>query len=154
MSLYILRAKPNPSGKDKYGQYAPNSQQNAEWIDIQNTSGKALNMTGVKVYDHKFDVYGRDEGRREVYKFGSWDMPVNTVVRIHSGDRVEISSLPSIDRDGANYHFFTWQPYVWNNVWGDTAEVRNSTDLLIDKASYGRNPTEGAILKRYGDHLI
>jgi len=152
--LTIFRVKPNPIGKDKLGNNALNSQLVGEWVDIKNTSGKKLNMVGVEIYDHTFNNFCGDQGKRKVYTFGSYSMPIGAVVRIHSGNKVPITSLNQIDRVGANAHAFTGYYYVWNNGCGDIAEVRNSEGVLIDKASYGARPTEGKILVRVADMLI
>lgn len=146
--LTVLRAKPNPVGKDRLGQYAPNTQLVGEWVDVKNTSGKNLRMSGVKVYDHTFNNTCGDQGKRLIYTFPVYTLKAGHVVRIHSGDKVPVSSLPYIDREGADAHAFTSYSYVWNNSCGDTAEIRTSSDGLVDHASYGSNPVEGKILKR------
>lgn len=74
---------------------------------------------------------------------------------MHSGDEVPVDQLSYEDRIGADHHFFTGGNYIWNNDKSDTARLRNEVTLVeVDKASYIAYPTEGKILKRYGDQLI
>lgn len=152
--LTILRAKPNPFGKDRTRSYAPNSQLVGEWVDIKNTSGKNLNMENVKIYDHTFTNTCGDEGKRLIFSFGSYVMPTGIIIRIHSGNKIPDSQLAPQDLNGADVHAYTGYSYVWNNVCGDTAEIRNSDNLLIDETSYGSYPMEGRILLRQGQYLL
>lgn len=152
--LTITQLKPNPLGKDLVGKFASNTQLVGEWVDIKNTSGKNLNMTGVKVYDHTFTGACGDEGARVVYTFATMTLLAGYTVRIHSGSWVPESSLSLLDRAGADLHLYTGYSYVWNNVCGDTAEVRNAVGVYVDWASYFSNPREGKILKRQGRLLV
>lgn len=152
--ITILRAKPNPVGKDKYGSHSPQTQLHAEWVDLYNSSGHALSMVDVKLYDHTFDVFCNDRGKRSIFTFGEFSLPANCVVRIHSGNRIDASQLPLEDRNGADYHGYTGNNYVLNNNCGDILEVRSQNDVLIDKTSYSARPLEGAILVRKGDYLV
>lgn len=153
--LLISHLKPNPTGKDRTMGSIPNSQLVGEWVDIKNTSGKKLNMAGVKVYDNTFGTFCSNQGERLIFTFGQFSLPAGEVVRIHSGDKVSISSLAFIDRSGADYHAFTGDhSYAWNNVCGDIARVRNSKGVLIDRTHYNPRPVEGRVLNRVGQVLI
>ncbi len=154
--LTVYRAKPNPVGKDKLGNFSPNSQLNGEWVDIYNSSGRDLNMQGVELYDHIFSApyLCRDEGKRPFFKFGSWTFPAGKVVRIHSGKSVPIDQLSAIDRNGADYHGFTEDGYVLNNACGDKIEIYNDRSIFIDAASYRGGLPEGSILFRQASILV
>src|SRR5690349_7394475 len=54
-TLQTSQLKPNPTGKDKdkWGR-ASVAQLGAEWVDVKNTGGSAVNLDGVKVYHVAF----------------------------------------------------------------------------------------------------
>lgn len=153
--LTVYRAKPNPAGKDKLGKLSPNSQLNGEWVDIFNPTDKTFSMQGVKLYDHIFSPYMcKDEGHRSFFTFGNFSFPPKKVVRIHSGKSVPVNNLPSVDREGADYHGFTNEGYVLNNACGDKIEIHNGSNIFIDAASYSGMLPEGLILRRQGSVLV
>lgn len=152
--IIILRAKPNPYGKDRYGFHATQELLRAEWIDLYNNTNHGLNMDGVSLYDHTFGTTCGDQGKRLIFRFGVFTLPSGSVVRIHSGESIESSKLPPEDSNGADYHGYTTYNYVLNNLCGDIIEVRNKEDVLVDKTSYSPKPAEGDILERKGNLLI
>ncbi|MBI4158290.1 MAG: hypothetical protein HY505_01540 [Candidatus Yanofskybacteria bacterium] len=155
--LTVLRAKVNPRGKDRRGPLTTNRQRNAEWVDIKNTSGRTLSVSGVAVFDHTFAPFAcRTIGRRVIYQFPQLTLTPGQIVRIHSGNPVPVADLPEEDRLGADWHAFTSKDFVWNNTCGDTAEIWSSgvSRVLIDKASYSPSPLEGKILTRVGAYLV
>jgi hypothetical protein len=75
-------------------------------------------------------------------------------VRVHSGQKRELSVLYAEDQRGATYHTFSGEDrYTWNNDKGDTAGLFEGNNR-IDKASYDPYPPGGVILQRVGDKLV
>jgi len=78
------------------------------------------------------------------------------VLRVHSGQRRDLSVLHAEDRAGADWHSFTGEDAcVWNNREGDApAMYEPATKETIDSASYDANPPEGVVLHRQGAKLV
>lgn len=153
-NLTVSRIKPNPSGKDRnrYGD-ATAAQLGAEWVDIENTSRDPVNLQGVELYHLAFT--GLQGSPAKVMGF-TGSLAAGQTVRVHSGRVRDLAVLRKEDLDGAEHHVFTGRDmFVWNNSEGDTPSlwaVGNRT--WIDRASYDRNPPEGAVLVRIGDKLV
>ncbi len=152
--LKIQQAKPNPSGKDRLGRYAPPQQLAGEWIDIANIGSTQVSLSDLHVY-HKAYRGSDWEWEEVVYLFSRLSsLPVGKIVRVHSGSNIHLSQLMSEDVHGADYHVFTGKNYVWNNNQADKPTIYNSAlREFVDQAWYDTNPPEGIILKRRGDKL-
>ncbi len=151
-ALMIVKAKPNPAGKDRVGGIAPKRQLAGEWVDFQNIGTEPFGLDGVSLQHIAYQPGCRD---------GKWDTLITfkgtlqprEVVRVHSGSELSTSEMNGEDAYGATYHLFTNRNYVWNNDCGDTARLWNGI-ISIDAASYDTYPVEGKILVRQGDKLI
>jgi hypothetical protein len=151
-SLRIIKAKPNPRGKDRYGSYIPPAQLAAEWVDFENSGNEKYSLVDIELNHIAY---------QPICKNGKWD-PVMTftgnlepekVVRVHSGAKISLADMNIEDVTGADFHLFTGKNYVWNNDCGDSSGLWNG-NAWVDKASYDPYPPEGRILRRVGDKLI
>lgn len=151
-SLRIIRAKPNPAGKDRYGRYTPPAQLNGEWVDIQNDGDQAYPMDNIALHNLVFKPGCKDPEWREYMTFQG-ALGVGKVVRVHAGHKP--AALPPIDEYGADVHLYTGRDYVLNNDCGDVIGLWDRVGRFWeDKASYDPNPQEGVILRRQGDKLV
>jgi hypothetical protein len=101
----------NPPGPDTHA----NSQLNHEWVQLHNTSGHGITLTGWTLRDNQ----------SHVYKFGTYKIKAHGYVRIHTGKGTNSQT----DR----YWGRGW--YVWNNT-GDRATLKDNSGNLIDRCSY------------------
>jgi hypothetical protein len=155
MKLTIIRIKPNPAGKDRPGHGAPTPAQLAgEWVDFRNDTGRDVMLDGVSLWHLAYKAGGQTEWQK-VQSF-SGNLPAGKIVRVHSGQKRDLSVIRQEDMAGADYHVFTGEDaYVWNNRQGDSPLLwKEATKETIDKASYAPNPSEGAVLVRQGDQLV
>lgn len=157
-NITIVRAKPNPAGRDAY-QHRPLPQQlQGEWIDLQNTAGKALNLTGVFVHHRAFEQ-GCSNPKFALY----WQapagtiLPANAILRVHTGKSSDRHHMTSSDSTGANQH--AWGEHGWfqlnNGACGDIITVwfHDTEWHRIDEVGYDPYPPEGAVLVRNGNKL-
>ena len=150
--LRIVKAKPNPAGKDRVGGLAPKKQLAAEWIDFKNAGDEPFGLEGISLHHIAYQQRCRD-GRWEAVMSFKGVLQPGHVVRIHSGTELSTAEMYPQDAAGADHHLFTGRNYVWNNDCGDTARLWNGL-IAIDAASYDPYPLEGKILVRQGDKLI
>jgi hypothetical protein len=155
-TLRVIQLKPNPIGKDR-AQFGtpPPAQLGAEWVDFKNTGTVAVDLQTVRLY-HVAYAPGEPNGHWEEIMGFQGSLPSGKVIRVHSGQKRDISVLRQEDLVGADYHLFTGKDsYVWNNGRGDIAALGDgSVSNLIDRASYDANPPEGVVLVRVGEKLV
>jgi hypothetical protein len=155
MKLTIIRIKPNPAGKDRPPHGGPSpAQLAAEWVDFRNDQGQDVSLNGVSVW-HLTYAPGRAPDWAKIQTF-SGTLPSGKIVRVHSGQKRELSVIRPEDLAAADYHVFTGEDeYVWNNRQGDSPLLFvEATKTTIDRASYDPNPPEGVVLVRTGDKLV
>jgi hypothetical protein len=155
MRLTIIRIKPNPAGKDRPPHGGPSpAQLAAEWVDFRNDQDQGVSLNGVSTW-HLTYAPGRDSQWAKITTF-SGTLPSGKIVRLHSGQKRDISVIRPEDLARADYHVFTGEDeYVWNNKQGDLPLLYvESTKTTIDKASYDANPPEGVVLVRAGNKLV
>jgi Lamin Tail Domain len=92
-----------------------NSSLNGEWVQLHNTSGSQISLTGWTVRD----------AQNHIYKFGTYSIKAYGYVKIHTGKGTNTQT----DR----YWNRSW--YVWNNT-GDTATLKNVSGTVIYRCSY------------------
>lgn len=152
--LKLVRIKPNPSGKDRprFGSPSP-AQLGAEWIDIQNIGGQAIDLNGVELHHAAYGP-GCSNPRWEQVIVLRGSLGAGKTVRVHAGENRPPSVLHLEDFLGADHHVFTGSDrYVWNNTCGDTAGLFCNS-IKLDQASYSPNPPEGQVLVRQGDRFV
>lgn len=157
--ITIKAAKPNPAGKDKASGHPLPEQLQGEWVDLENTSGQAVRLTGVSL-DHR--VYGpfSTEPRFALYWKDTEGLLLapNQVLRIHSGHAKDSIFMAREDLVGAHIHRWSERDlFALNNgATGDKLTVWHHADqwARIDETEYAPFPPEGAILRRIGDRLM
>lgn len=107
----------NSPGPDRGG----NASLNAEYVELHNTAGSAINLT---------DWVLHDGGQRHTYTFPSFTLKAHGYVLIHTG------------RGGTTPSQLYWGQswYVWNND-GDTATLKDRHNDVIGRCSYS-DPSE------------
>jgi len=93
-----------------------NSSLNHEWVQLHNTSGSRITLTGWTLRDKQ----------GHVYTFGTYTISAHGSVKIHTGKGTNTQT----DR----YWGHSW--YVWNNTGADQATLKNRSDTVIDRCSY------------------
>lgn len=152
MALIIIKAKPNPAGKDRLGNHAPQQQLAGEWVDISNSGKSSEDLTNIQLYHWAYQYPEPKWGL--VMKF-SGALPAGESMRVHSGGKISLDQLLPIDREGADHHLFTGKGYVWNNDKEDKPTLWDAkTEKYVDKTTYAAYPVEGKILRRVGEKLI
>lgn len=154
--LYIIKAKPNPSGKDRLGSTVPSQQLAGEWVDFKNSSSRSLSLNNV-LLQHIAYPNGYPNGLWETACDFKGSLQPGEIVRVHSGGEIDLTLLNYEDRVGADHHVFTGNSYIWNNDRSDSprlvVKLNGETDE-IDRATYKAYPTEGKILARIGNQLV
>ncbi|HEY3956032.1 MAG TPA: lamin tail domain-containing protein [Streptosporangiaceae bacterium] len=102
----------NSPGPDRGG----NASLNAEYVELHNTAGSAINLT---------DWVLHDGGQRHTYTFPTFTLKAHGYVLIHTG------------RGGTTPSQLYWGQswYVWNND-GDTATLKDRHNDVIGRCSY------------------
>ncbi|MFJ8197132.1 lamin tail domain-containing protein [Streptomyces sp. NPDC096152] len=90
---------------------------NAEWVEVTNTTRRAVNLDGWTLSD-------RDG---HTCTFRHYRLDGRSTVRVHTG----------IGRDARHDVYWDRRQYVWNND-SDTAPLRNDHGRFIDDVSWGR----------------
>ncbi|MFJ5779880.1 lamin tail domain-containing protein [Streptomyces sp. NPDC093094] len=91
---------------------------NKEWVELTNTTRRAVNLDGWTLED--------EDGH--TYTFDGYRLPGRATVRIHTGQ----------GRDTRTDLYQDRRHYVWDNR-SDTATLRNDRDRFIDDESWGNN---------------
>lgn len=152
MSLKIIKAKPNPAGKDRIKNFALQTQLAGEWVDIQNNGNSPVDLTNVELYHWAYKQ--PEDGWGLVMNF-SGELPAGEIMRIHSSGKIPIEQLALIDKQGAEYHLFSGSGYVWNNDKEDKPTLWDKKiEKYIDVTSYDAYPPEGKVLKRVNSKLV
>ncbi|MCL2733548.1 MAG: lamin tail domain-containing protein [Actinomycetia bacterium] len=110
-SVHLSEIYYNSPGSDT----GSNASLNGEWVQITNSTSKAVSLTGWTL---------RDAGGH-VYTVGRSSLAAGKSVRIHTGK--------GTDTAANRYQGRSW--YVWNND-KDTATLRRSTGSTVDSCSY------------------
>lgn len=152
MSLQIIKAKPNPAGKDRIGNFSPQTQLAGEWVDVQNNGINSVDLTDVQLYHWAYKQ--PEDGWELIMKFSGY-LPAGEIMRIHSSGKIPIEQLAIVDQQGVDHHLFSGSGYVWNNDKEDKPTLWNpKTKEYVDRTSYDAYPTEGKILQRVNDKLL
>jgi hypothetical protein len=109
--VVISRIFYNSPGSDRGG----NASLNAEWVQLHNTSRRAVTLTGWTVRDTA----------RHIFTFNSYRLKARGFVKIHTGH-----GRPT---QANRYWNHSW--YIWNNT-GDTATLRNAAGAYRARCKY------------------
>ncbi|WP_245791137.1 lamin tail domain-containing protein [Actinacidiphila rubida] len=110
-TLHISEIYYNSPGTDTRS----NTSLNYEWVQVTNSTTKAVSLTGWTLTDSS----------RHVYTFGSFSLGAGKSVRVHTGKGTNTAANRYQGRAA----------YVWNND-RDTATLRRSTGSWADACSY------------------
>jgi hypothetical protein len=102
--------------------FGANSSLNGEYVQIKNTTKKAVTLKGWTV---------RDTTKRSdhVYTFGAFLLGAGKTVTLRTGKGTNGATNRYWGRSGGTY------AYIWNQT-SDTAYVRNTAGKLIDSCAY------------------
>ncbi|MFF8479284.1 lamin tail domain-containing protein [Streptomyces sp. NPDC015414] len=113
-AVYISSVRYDSPGRDDRSNWSLNQ----EWVDITNSTRRALNLDGWTLRD--------EDGH--TFTFRHVRLGGRSTVRVHTGD----------GRDGRRDLFQDRRAYVWNNGY-DTATLRNDRGRFVDDVSWGRH---------------
>lgn len=156
--LKIIKAKPNPLGKDKpLGLLMINKKLGAEWIDIKNVGSAPVFLKDIQIYHI---AYKDGKAEWEIAKdfsnllLPALGLPTGLTIRLHSGSG-PVSILNPEDVAGVNRHYFTRKTYIWNNDKIDKPMIWDKTKkVIVDQTYYDTPVMDGKILVRINDKLI
>jgi len=156
-SVSVYRIKPSPSGKRADREGAASAEMAVgEWVDLRNHGSKTLTTKGISLYHVVETGPGGGPEYRFVVTLPDCSLKPGEVLRVHSGRRRDLATLPSEDRAGAEWRTFTNEAgYVWGDRQGDTAMLYEAASReMIDWASFDPDPPEGLFLQRQGAKLV
>jgi hypothetical protein len=146
--LTVTRALPNPLGKDRTASHQVTNQQlNNEWIEFANTSAGKSPLDSLTLDHYTFNHACTKTGEDRVCGFTGW-LESGQSMRVHTGSGTNYV-------EGLVIHvFLNRSNFIWNNQCGDTIVLR-AGGSVVDWASYGGRPAEGAVLQRVpGTNLL
>ncbi|MFE5407026.1 lamin tail domain-containing protein [Streptomyces sp. NPDC056580] len=112
--VYISSVRYDSPGRDDRSNWSLNQ----EWVDITNSTRRAVNLDGWTLRD--------EDGH--TYTFRHVRLDRRSTVRVHTG----------VGRDSRTDLFQDRRAYVWNND-HDTATLRNDRDRFVDDVAWGRH---------------
>ncbi|MFF8953514.1 lamin tail domain-containing protein [Streptomyces sp. NPDC014940] len=113
-AVYISGVQYDSPGRDDRSNWSLNQ----EWVDITNSTRRAVNLDGWTLRD--------EDGH--TFTFRHVRLDGRSTVRVHTG----------VGRDTRRDLFQDRRAYVWNND-HDTATLRNDRGRLVDDVSWGRH---------------
>lgn len=157
-SVKLLRAKPNPVGKDKILGIPKAEQLLGEWIDIKNTGTEAIKLSDIFLshtkFNNKCEMIGTDcfwIGRNNF-------LHPERIIRVHTGNISDEHLMRQEDKiNGGWCSFANRDNFVLNNRCGDilTLTWRDFNSFpQAETVSFEANQPEGAILVRVGNNLV
>lgn len=158
--LQIVKAKPNPAGKDKVFGTPKAEQLLSEWVDVKNVGTESIQFSSMSLTHTEFNNLCRATGNVDTYWKSSGDkfLQPGQVIRIHTGRLSDEHLMNPNDKKGCDWHGYANRGnFVLNNACGDILTVawRDSYGVMQkDTVSYDPNPPEGAILERKGNKLV
>ncbi|MGX1885682.1 lamin tail domain-containing protein [Streptomyces sp. NPDC055287] len=94
---------------------------NAEWVEVKNTTRRAINLRGYTLTDK--------QGNR--YRFHHLRLEGHSSVKVHTGH----------GRDNDRHVYQDRRDYIWDNR--DTATLRDDDRRILDTESWGRGHGHG-----------
>ncbi|MEN3537169.1 lamin tail domain-containing protein [Microbispora sp. ZYX-F-249] len=102
--------------------FGANSSLNGEYVQIKNTTRKAVSLKGWTVRD-------RTKRADHVYTFGRFTLGAGKTVTLRTGRGKNTATTLHWGRSGGTF------AYIWNQT-ADTAYLRNASGALVDSCSY------------------
>jgi hypothetical protein len=118
-AVQITKIYYNSPGSPDHGK---NSSLNGEYVQIKNTTKKAVSLKGWTM---------RDKTARpdHIYTFGTFTLGAGKAVTLRTGKGKDTATARYWNRSGGTF------AYIWNQS-QDTAYLRNPSGKLIDSCSY------------------
>ncbi|OKI08315.1 hypothetical protein A6A06_34190 [Streptomyces sp. CB02923] len=110
-SVHLSKIYYNSPGSDNRS----NASLNAEWVQIKNSTSRAVSLKGWKLTDTS----------RHTYTFGTYSLGAGKTVTVHTGR----------GRDTAAHRYQNRRAYVWNNT-KDTATLKKPSGARVDSCGY------------------
>ncbi|KOU01671.1 hypothetical protein ADK86_12320 [Streptomyces sp. NRRL F-5755] len=110
-SVHLAKIYYNSPGSDNRS----NASLNAEWVQIKNSTSRAVSLKGWKLTD----------ASRHVYTFGTYTLGAGKTVTVHTGK----------GRDTAAHRYQNRRAYVWDNT-KDTATLTKASGARVDSCGY------------------
>jgi hypothetical protein len=158
--VQIVRAKPNPVGKDKAGDYPRPEQLLGEWVDLKNVGDAAVALNQLYLARTEHDRNGVPHQKPTIYWNGlaTEILLPNQAVRVHTGRSRDAWLMNSTDAAGVDRHAFADKgSFVLSNRFETSISIwwkaQNQGFQFEDRATYDSEPPEGAVLVRVGTKL-
>src|SRR5947208_8079602 len=105
--MQIVRAKPNPSGKDtnRHRPLAP--QLLGEWVDIKNIGDAPVSASVLNLAHSEFGPGCAIKEKARIY--WPWSPIVvgpGEIARVHTGRNADSWQMAQVDRNGVNHHAY------------------------------------------------
>ena len=158
--IQIIRAKPNPVGKDKARNSPLAAQLLGEWVDLKNVGDGGVSCSTLHLSHSEFGPGCAKREQPQIYWNGQpVTINVGEIARVHTGRSADSWQMAQTDREGVHHHFFAEKgSFALNNDCGDELAVwwKGSDDQWHreDLASYRPHPVEGKILQRVAGGLV
>ncbi|MFH8343207.1 lamin tail domain-containing protein [Streptomyces sp. NPDC018045] len=110
-SVHLTKIYYNSPGSDN----GSNASLNAEWVQIKNSTSRAVGLKGWKLAD----------ASGHTYTFGTYSLGAGKTVTVHTGK----------GRDTAAHRYQNSRAYVWNNT-KDTATLKKPSGARVDTCGY------------------
>ncbi|GAA4581409.1 lamin tail domain-containing protein [Planotetraspora phitsanulokensis] len=107
-----------------------NAKLNGEYVQIKNTTKKAVSLKGWTLRDKQSTASGH------IFKFGTFTLGAGKTVTVRTGKGKNTSTNRYWGRSSTQGTF----AYIWNNT-SDTAYLRNASGTLKDSCSYKSKST-------------
>lgn len=160
--VIIIKAKPNPHGKDVSSSGSPRPEQLlGEWVDLMNEGNASVYLSSLYLCHVEFSQSCVPAEKPAIYWQGkTTDMlQPQQIVRVHTGKSIHSYLMDEIDNNGVHIHAYAEKGhFVLNNKCGDVISVwwkdANGNWEKEDLTSYDAYPPDGAVLIRRGDKLV
>jgi hypothetical protein len=158
--IQIIRAKPNPFGKDTSGGRPLAAQLLGEWVDLKNVGDESITASTLHLTNTEFAPGCLVKKKAQIYWNGLSNVSIRPgeIVRVHTGRSSDLCHMQATDKEGVTHHCYAERGlFVLNNDCGDNLGLwwTNAEKWFCDDSTrYRPRPTEGRILQRIGSELV
>lgn len=117
----------DPKGPDS----GTNAHLNKEFVYLENTGARRVDLSGWKLHD---------KGRDHVYRFSDLRLSPGDTLTLRTGRGDDAAAVCGGDCPVYYYSHWNLRHYVWNNR-GDVATLRRANGTIADRCRYGRAAT-------------